>query len=174
MKFLKRAFGRPFREIIINIIAASPIINKSIRKSIYTLFGMKLGQVWIGGDCKFASPKMIIGDGTWINSYCIFNNSELITIGDHCDIAFGVTFVCSTHETEYKKRRAGAGICLPIKVGDGSWIGAGAIILPGVTIGEGCIIGAGALVNKDCEPNGIYAGNPARLIRRLEPLDDKM
>ncbi len=44
-------------------------------------------------------------------------------------------------------------------------IGANSVIMPGVTIHEGCSIGANSLVNKDCEPWGIYVGNPIRRIK---------
>lgn len=53
---------------------------------------------------------------------------------------------------------------------NGTWIGADALILSEIHIGSGCIIGAGSVVTKDCIDNGIYAGNPAKLIRKL---DDK-
>jgi maltose O-acetyltransferase len=59
----------------------------------------------------------------------------------------------------------------PITIGDGAWIGAGAIILPGVTIGEHSIVGAGSLVRKDVPARTIAAGNPARVIRAIDPID---
>ena len=49
---------------------------------------------------------------------------------------------------------------------DDVWIGLRAVILPGVKISKGTIIGACSLVNKDTEPYGIYAGIPAKLIKR--------
>ena len=49
----------------------------------------------------------------------------------------------------------------------GTWIGANAIVLPGVRIGEGCVIAAGSVVVNDCEDNSLYAGVPARFIRKL-------
>lgn len=55
-----------------------------------------------------------------------------------------------------------------VKINDGVWIGGGAIICPGVTIGKGCVIAAGSVVIKNCEPDCIYAGNPAKLIKKLE------
>lgn len=63
--------------------------------------------------------------------------------------------------------RGGEVISMPIKIGGGCWIGARAVILPGVTVGNGCIIGAGAVVAKDCEPDGMYAGVPAKRVRDL-------
>ena len=64
-------------------------------------------------------------------------------------------------------REGGAGYTLPVKIGDGVWIGANATILPGVIVGDGCFIAAGALVTEDCEPDGFYAGVPARRIRNF-------
>jgi acetyltransferase-like isoleucine patch superfamily enzyme len=49
----------------------------------------------------------------------------------------------------------------------GSWIGAGAIILPSVHIGENAVVGAGSIVTKEVLPRSLVAGNPAQLIRNL-------
>lgn len=53
-------------------------------------------------------------------------------------------------------------------IGDGVWIGARAIILPGVTIGEGAVVAAGAVVTKDVEPWAVVGGNPAKFIKMRE------
>ena len=90
-----------------------------------------------------------------------------IVIGARCNIAMQVMFCTENHEIGDASRRAGALVCAPISVGDGCWIGTRAIILPGVSIGEGCIIAAGAVVNRDCAPNGLYAGVPAKRVRDL-------
>jgi maltose O-acetyltransferase len=52
----------------------------------------------------------------------------------------------------------------PISIGDGCWIGAGAIVLGGINIGASCIIGAGAVVTQDIPPYTVAVGNPARVI----------
>ena len=48
------------------------------------------------------------------------------------------------------------------------WIGAGSIINPGVTIGDGCVIASGSVFTRYCISNGLYAGVPAKMIKRLE------
>lgn len=53
----------------------------------------------------------------------------------------------------------------PITVGHDVWVGERVTCLQGVKLGDGCVIGAGSIVTKSTEPYGIYAGNPARLIR---------
>lgn len=78
-----------------------------------------------------------------------------------------VNFCTITHEIGDMNLRAGKAIYHPIKVEDGCWIGTNSVILPGVVVGKGCIIGSGSIVNKNCEPNGLYVGAPAKRIREL-------
>lgn len=59
-------------------------------------------------------------------------------------------------------------------IGDDVWIGYGAIILSGVKIADGCIIAAGALVTKDTEPYSIYAGSPARKIKKRFDTEEEL
>jgi maltose O-acetyltransferase len=167
LKQIKKALRRPTRDLIINTLAGSVIVNRCLRKLIYKLYGMKLKEVWIAPGCNFATSNIEMGSGTWINANCTFNNAEPVKIGNHCHIAFNVMFITTTHEIGTRECRAGKVVSKPITVGNGCWIGAGAVILPGVTIGDGCIIGAGSVVTKNCEPNAAYAGNPAKIIKRL-------
>ncbi len=57
----------------------------------------------------------------------------------------------------------------PVRIGDGSWLGVGVVVLPGVTIGQGCIIGANAVVSKDVPDFSVAAGVPARVLRSTRP-----
>jgi acetyltransferase-like isoleucine patch superfamily enzyme len=57
-----------------------------------------------------------------------------------------------------------------VRIGKGSWIGQGVIICPGVTIGKNAVIGGNSLVRSDVPDFCVYAGTPAKLIRRIEPL----
>ena len=52
-----------------------------------------------------------------------------------------------------------------IEIKDNVWIGANVTILDGVTVASGCVLAAGSVVTKSTEPNGVYAGVPARRIK---------
>ncbi|MEJ1178650.1 MULTISPECIES: DapH/DapD/GlmU-related protein [unclassified Pseudarthrobacter] len=102
-----------------------------------------------------------------MNYRCIFNTAGGIVIGRNVDIAMDVSFITSSHDVGNAKRRAGVSFSAPIHIGDGVWVGARAVILPGVTIGAGSIIAAGSIVVSDCQPNMLYAGVPAKAIKSL-------
>lgn len=63
-------------------------------------------------------------------------------------------------------------ICITVKIGNGCWIGGGAIILPGVSIGDGAVIGAGSVVTKNIPENCVAVGNPCRVIKRINKGND--
>ena len=59
--------------------------------------------------------------------------------------------------------------CEGIVIKRGATVGAGAVVLPGTTIGERAMVGAGAVVTEDVEPDTVVVGNPAKVVRRLDP-----
>ncbi len=157
------------KSLFIDIIAASYLCPRRIRCFLYKAYGMEVHSSAIRAQCYFASNKVCVGKGVFINHGCSFHNSgESVILQDNVWVAMGVCFTTSTHEIGSSCQRAGQPLSRPIDVGIGCWIGANATILPGVTIGDGCVIGSGAVVNKNCEPNGLYAGVPARRIKDLE------
>lgn len=156
--------------IILNSFASSHICPCWLRRIIYNWFGHHV-EGKIHSECFMGyGPKghLTLGKGSYCNFRCFFDLGDDITIGDRCSIAYGVTFCNSTHEIGDKYQRASKGITGAITVGDGCWIGANSTILPDVNIGEGCIIAASSLVKEDCHPHGLYAGVPAKLIRKLD------
>jgi maltose O-acetyltransferase len=109
-----------------------------------------------------------IGSHCYINQYCWFDPGDsTITVGDHVTLAANVSLQAATHTIGSGLRRAVGEESLPISIEDGSWIGVGAIIMPGVTVAAGCVVGAGAVVTVSTEPNGVYAGVPAKRMRSL-------
>lgn len=141
---------------------------KRLRKIIYKMYGMDVkGNVLPG--CSFWSRNFKIGEGSFVNRDCYFMNHDLagVEIGRNCAVAPRVTFSCISHGMEGEEKRAGAHILSPIQIKDGCWIGAGAIINPGVVVEKGCVIASGSVVVKDCAPNGLYAGVPAKRLKNL-------
>ncbi|MCZ3367509.1 MULTISPECIES: acyltransferase [Methanobacterium] len=128
---------------------------------------MEINTKGISPGVFMGSSKVSIGYETFVNYNCFFDAFFPIIIGNSCLIAMEVMFCTSTHNLDNNgKFKEATG--MPINVGDNCWIGARTTILPGVTIGNGCIIAAGSLVNKDCDANCLYAGIPARKIKKLD------
>ena len=154
----------------LNVIAKSCICPETLRKKLFNYFGHCIkGSIGPSSYIGYTTDKKLaIGEGSYTNVRCFFDMCDNIDIGSNCCISFNVTFATGTHQIGTSFKRGGGGISSPIKVSDGCWIGANVTILPGVTIGKGCIIGAGSVVTKDCEPNSIYVGAPAKLLRKLE------
>jgi len=142
----------------------------------------RLGRYWLRlkGWRTFGKSVAIFGDFTVIHpenvsigSNCAINHGVFLL--GRCGIEIGNDVVLSARcmildagldpgsFAEAKERRY---VDAAVKVGDGCWIGAGAIILPGVSIGPRSVVGAGAVVTRDVPPDSIVGGNPARMIGR--------
>jgi len=163
-------FKRKLRDIFVNSIAASYFTPLRIRKKIYNIFGIQTFTKAIRPNCYFGGSNVEIGKGTTINGGCYFENLERIKIGKNCDIAMEVLFCTSTHEIGNSEKRAGKAYGDKIIVEDGCWIGARVTILPGVKVGRGCIIAANSVLINDCDENYMYAGIPAKKIKKLSDL----
>jgi maltose O-acetyltransferase len=128
----------------------------------------------IGDDTLIQSPfrcdygyNIRIGRRSFINYGGIVLDVAPVTIGDEVLIATNVQILTATHPLDAARRRAWWELGKPIAIGDGVWIGAGALILPGVSIGENAVVGAGAVVTRDVSANTVVVGNPARVVREL-------
>jgi acetyltransferase-like isoleucine patch superfamily enzyme len=107
--------------------------------------------------------RITIGDRVFINSGAIIFSAVEVTIGNDVAIANEAYLMDSdSHGIEGRPVKEA-----PVRIGDGTWVGARAIILPGVTIGRRCLIAAGAVVSRDVPDDTLVAGNPARVIRDL-------
>jgi acetyltransferase-like isoleucine patch superfamily enzyme len=122
----------------------------------------------IGDEC-FIGPFTEIQKGAVIGKRCKIQSHsficDLVTIGDDCFIGHGVSFINDLFQ-EGGPARGDRTKYKATKIGNGVSIGSNATILP-VTIADHTVIGAGAVVTKDILVSGIYAGNPAKLIRPI-------
>jgi acetyltransferase-like isoleucine patch superfamily enzyme len=132
---------------------------------------VNLYECEIGNNC-FIGPyveiqkKVKIGNNTRVSSHSFI--CELVEIGNDCFISHGVMFINDLFKSG-KLNRNPKEWC-STKIENNVLIGSNSTILP-VKIVSGCIIGAGSVVTKDLLEKGIYFGNPAKLIRKIdEPL----
>ena len=128
----------------------------------------------IGGDTKtilFAkgNGRIRIGDGCGISNATLFA-CESITLGKQILVGGGTKiYDTDFHWLDFEKRiHKTGGQAKPVTIKDGAFIGANCIILKGVTIGEKSVIGAGSVVTKSVPDREIWAGNPAKFIRKLD------
>jgi acetyltransferase-like isoleucine patch superfamily enzyme len=127
-----------------------------------------LYECTLGAHCRVGpfveiQKGVAIGARTTIQSHSFI--CELVSIGNDCFIGHGVMFV---NDLFAQGKPAGGDRTQwrATVIGNNVSIGSNATILP-VTITDGVVIGAGAVVTKDITDRGIYAGNPARMIRTL-------
>ncbi|TWR31710.1 sugar O-acetyltransferase [Mucilaginibacter pallidiroseus] len=110
------------------------------------------------------------GENVYFNVNCVVLDVTYVKIGSNVFCGPGVQIYTATHPLDAVLRRSHEN-GKPVTIGHDCWIGGGAIICPGVTIGSRCVIGAGAVVTKDIPDDSLVVGNPARVIRQIEPLD---
>lgn len=136
----------------------------------------------IGENCYMAENATIVGEVIIGNDCSIWFNAVLrgdvntITIGNRVNVQDGAVLHCL-----YEKSKIFIGNDVSIghnvtihgaSVMDGALIGMGATVLDGAVVGEGAIIAANALVlsNTIIEPGSIYAGVPAKFVKKVDPL----
>jgi maltose O-acetyltransferase len=113
--------------------------------------------------------QTFVGARTFVNFGLVCLDVATVAIGDDVQIGPNVQLLTPTHPTAAGPRREKWEAALPITVGDNVWLGGGVIVLPGVTIGANTVVGAGAVVTRDLPANVVAVGNPARIVRQVEP-----
>jgi acetyltransferase-like isoleucine patch superfamily enzyme len=128
-----------------------------------------------------------------VGAYTVLNGTYLvchdrIKIGEHCLIAWGSVLTdtwAGIGEAPVEARRGVLRAAAvdearrlspvvqprPVTLEDNVWVGFDAVILPGVTLGRGSIVGCKTVIGEDVPPYAIMAGDPARVVRYLEPDD---
>lgn len=133
--------------------------------------GFRLGNDVIVGRNSIIQSKsgpVVIGERSSIGANSVIVSVSGVEIGDAVLMAGGCYVSTGTYPTDDLTRpimdndvRSRG----PVRIGDGSWIGTGAVILDGVTIGRDAVVGAGAVVTRDVPARMIVAGVPARPVR---------
>ena len=148
----------------------SGIVDVTFGRDVTVIEPANLYGCEIGADC-FIGPFVEIQKGAKIGANTRVQSHsficELVTIGTHCFIGHGVMFINDRFDAggpAFEDKDA----WLPTVLGDHVSVGSNATLLP-VKICDHAVIGAGAVVAGDILKPGIYAGNPAKLLRPLDP-----
>lgn len=150
------------------LVALSPQPLYGWRNMIYRFFGAEIGRnVKIRQSARITYPwKVKIGDNTWIGDRAELYSLDGIAIGSNVCISQDAYLCTGSHDSTSIDFRYD---CRPINIEDEAWIASGTFVAPGVTIGRGTVVGARSLVLKSLPGGGIYAGQPAKLIRERPP-----
>ena len=127
------------------------------------LYGCTIGEACFIGPFVEIQKGVVIGKNTKVQSHSFI--CELVSNGDNCFIGHGVMFINDLF-SDGKPAGGDKAKWKSTTIGNNVSIGSNATILP-VSICDGAVIGAGAVVTKNIDLPGIYAGNPARLIKSL-------
>lgn len=123
------------------------------------------------GDPHLDERILIIGDRCVIGARSTITAHERIEIGDAVFFGQSVFVTDASHGYQDPDVPIGQqwGPHQPVSIGAGTWVGHGAVILPGAQIGRNVVVAAGAVVRGTVEDHAVVAGSPARVVRRLEP-----
>lgn len=141
---LDYSLKRVFRKILLTI-QETPWIPLSLRVYFIRLGGVKLGSnCWIGSNVSFDTLR-----------------PDLISIGNGCCVTSGTKII-----SHFMRPDENAMFYDKITIGERVFIGMNTLIVNSVKIGDDAVIGAGSVVLKDIPANEIWAGNPAKFIRK--------
>jgi maltose O-acetyltransferase len=156
---------------VMSSMLSSENVPASLRTKLMRVAGFRISKkatIWAGA--SFRSRKIAIGEGVFINIGFYHDGYDMLEIGDNVRIGPFVRVITATHDIGPSSQRGMIEVVgKPVVIRDACWIGSGVTILPGVTVDRGCVVAANSVLHEDTEMDGLYAGNPARRVRELDP-----
>lgn len=154
------------------------LIDNARTKRMKSLFRHCGNNVRIEPTCFVIVPEnLIVGENTSISSYTTIYATYGVKIGSNCLISSNCGISSYNHVSNSNNRvrdvEEDKNFSKPVTIGNNVWVGMNACILPGVTIGNNAIIGSGSVVTKDVPENEIWAGNPARCLKKLNLIENE-
>lgn len=149
----------------------TPIDNPEYIKYLEELFDRKLDDIRILTPfiCDFGN-RVTFGKNVFINHSAILSASGGIEFQDGVSLAPGVRIATINHDFNERHTKYTYG---KVTIKKNAWLGIGCTICPGVTIGENAVVAAGAVVTKDVPDNAVVGGCPAKIIKMLDPSEQK-
>lgn len=135
------------------------------RIALLRMFGARIGSGLViknGVNVKFPW-KLTVGRDCWLGEGCWIDNLDEVVIGDDVCISQGAMLLTGNHDYSvasmpYRNAK--------IRVYDGAWIGARAVVCPGVRVGVDAVLTVGSVATHDLADSTIYQGNPAQEVRK--------
>ncbi len=165
-----------FYEVLIHRIISHLLYFPQVRKFSLQILGSKIGNDSIIMDVKFfnwhhTGPKGLkIGDRCFIGDEAMLDLYDNVTLEN--DVTLAQRVLVLTHmNVGYKNhplQKYFPKVSKPVVLKEGCFIGASVTILPGVTVGERSFVAAGSIVTSNIPKESVFAGVPAKLIRKIK------
>jgi putative colanic acid biosynthesis acetyltransferase WcaF len=163
-KLKHRIFRLAWQLVWIVLASWTPPPMHRWRVLLLNLFGAQVHYTaHVYGSAKiWYPPNLVMGKHSCLGPRAICYCMAKITLNDGAIVSQGAHLCTGMHDIEDPYFQL---LVKPIYIEGDAWIAAEAFVGPGVTVADGAVIGARAVLFRDAEENGVYAGNPAQLIR---------
>lgn len=171
--------GMVFRYLtghLFSIIMRSSVCFYPLKALILRCLGSRIGQhsrlcrISFLNIYKTGFSNFEVGDNVFIGDETMIDLADKVIIGSNVTIAERVLILTHTNVgyEDHPLKKKFPDKFAPVQIGNGVFIGAGSLLMPGITIASNSVVGAMGLVLKDVESDTVVAGVPARLIRKIE------
>ena len=143
----------------------SPVPFFAWRRTMLNLWGAHVdAHARVYPSAKVWAPwRLVVDDyATLAPGVEVYNPSE-VRLEHHAIVSQDAYLCTASHDYNSPEFTF---ITAPIRIGAHAWVCARAIVLPGVSVGEGAVLAAGGVASKDLDPWTVYAGNPARAVKK--------